>query len=229
MLALPFRCHSLSFKNLCVSHLSLGIGEIRFKVSQTEPHISANVVLRNTKTVHIKQPQIVPSLTGSAEVRDVLSCFSIPFGGEYVILWHTLAIRIHLAQSVLCVRVAALRCLSQPRQRFSKVDPSKPALLTTSTEPNLSSRVAVPGFAQKYFLIGFSPHRQLRRGCRRCLRRPRSLLGRDREWRKQRNDKQREQKLSHMLAARGHLTPKCSRLRSDHLPDAETRHADYPT
>src|SRR6266566_8197449 len=76
MLALPFRCHSLSFKNLCVSHLSLGIGEIRFKVSQTEPHISANVVLRNTKTVHIKQPQIVPSLTGSAEVRDVLSCFS---------------------------------------------------------------------------------------------------------------------------------------------------------
>jgi hypothetical protein len=32
MITFPFRCHSLSFKNLRRSHLIFGIGEIRFEV-----------------------------------------------------------------------------------------------------------------------------------------------------------------------------------------------------
>jgi len=145
-MAFPFRCHSLSFKNLCRSHLRFGIGEIRIEVSQSEPHVSPNVILPNTKTTHIEQPQIVPSLTCPAEVRDVLSCLSIPFGGLFVILWHTFPILIHLAQSVLRVRVAVLRCPSKPLKRFLKVGPSKPALLIARAEPELRSFFSALGF-----------------------------------------------------------------------------------
>src|SRR6266702_6257451 len=108
MMAFPFRGHSLSFENLGRSHLSFGIREIRFRVSQPKPHISLSVVLRNTKTTHIKQPQIVPALTRPSQVWDVLRRFSIPFGGLGVILLHTFPILTHLAQGILCVRVAVL-------------------------------------------------------------------------------------------------------------------------
>ena len=145
-MAFPFRCHSFSFKNLCRSHLRFGIGEIRIEVSQSEPHISLNVILRNTKTTHIEQPQIVRSLTCPAEVRHVLSCLSIPFSGLSVILWHTFPILIHLAQSVLRVRVAVLRCPCKPLKRCLEVGLSKPALLIPGAEPELRSFVSVLGF-----------------------------------------------------------------------------------
>src|SRR6266851_6824987 len=80
VMALPFHCHSLSFKNLGRSHLSFGIGKVCFGAGQFEPHVSLNVILRNSKNLHIEQTQIVPALTCPSQVWDVVRSLSVPFG-----------------------------------------------------------------------------------------------------------------------------------------------------
>src|SRR6266850_6780 len=81
VMALPFHCHSVSFKYLLRSHSGLGIGEVCFGAGQFEPHVSLNVILRNSKTLHVEQTQIVPALPGPSQVWDVVRSLSVPFGG----------------------------------------------------------------------------------------------------------------------------------------------------
>src|SRR6266850_5393034 len=81
VMALPFHCHSLSFKYLRRSHSRFGTGEVCFAVGQPEPHVSLNMILRNAETLHIEQTQIVPALPRSSQVGDMLRSLTVPFGG----------------------------------------------------------------------------------------------------------------------------------------------------
>jgi hypothetical protein len=156
-MAFPIHCHSLGFKNLYWSHSSLGAGKVCFGAGQPKPHEGPNVILPNSKTLHIEQAQIVPALACSPQVRDVVRSLSVPFGGQNVILFYTLPIFIHLSQAALRVRTAVCRSSSEPLQRFLKVGLSKPALFIGSAEPKLRPGVSALSFGQKCLPVGFGP------------------------------------------------------------------------
>jgi len=51
----PLFNHSLRFRNLSWSHLALDVFAIFFGVRQGEPHVSLDIILRNSQTINVKQ------------------------------------------------------------------------------------------------------------------------------------------------------------------------------
>src|SRR6266550_4488518 len=96
---------------------------------------------------------MVPSLTCSSKIRDVLGCFSIPVRCASVILLYSFAILVHLTQTTLRIRVALRRSSVVPPQRLLEITLAKPALLISGTEPHLCLVVALFGFGQQLFSI----------------------------------------------------------------------------
>ncbi len=66
---------------MCGGQVILGEREVRVAARETEPHVGLNIVLWNTETVHVQQPQLVPTLTRSTKVLGVFCGLSVPFDG----------------------------------------------------------------------------------------------------------------------------------------------------
>src|SRR3979490_104390 len=77
--SIPLFNHSLRFRNLSRSHLVLDIIAIFFVVRQGEPHVSLDIILRNSQTINVQQSQLVSTLTCSPHVSDVFGCLAKPF------------------------------------------------------------------------------------------------------------------------------------------------------
>jgi hypothetical protein len=137
----PLLSRSLRFTNLCRSHLGLDVRAVRFAVLQGAPHISLDLILRNSQAIHVEQSSFVPTLSCSCQVGDEFACFAIPFRCLRTVLFHAPAIFVHLPKARLCVRMA-LRCglLELSRGEFS-VRSSVPVLVVGGAQPKLRLRV----------------------------------------------------------------------------------------
>src|ERR1700682_2855795 len=99
----PLLSSTLRFGNPGASHVLCGVLHVFNRTDDCEPHVSVNVV-RHEATIPIQICQLIPCSSRSSPIREVFSRFPVPLLSFQVVLLHTIAIFVHLAQTNLRVR-----------------------------------------------------------------------------------------------------------------------------
>src|ERR1700687_1481331 len=73
----------------------------------------------------------------------MLCCFSIPLGGDNVVLLYTVSVFKHPTEGGLSIRVALFGGFLVPLYRFLKIGGSKPPIFIGGAEPELRFRISL--------------------------------------------------------------------------------------
>src|SRR3954469_19934064 len=141
----PNRGSSLRFGNLILRHPYSSLVHIEGDACQCEPFVCFNVILRNTATIQVKEPETVSTLSRPTVIGHMLCSFPVPGGGGGEVLWNEFSFFIGLPNAELCVGITLVSRPEVPSQSFFLILLHDPSLFVHHAEPELSIDGSVVG------------------------------------------------------------------------------------